>query len=394
VAIYYVSTTGSDGAAGSLAAPWATIQKAANTMIAGDTVIVRDGTYTSSVTSGAVVDINTGGTAGNPITYQAENTWGAKIDGQSCLLDDGFDLQNANANYIRIIGFEIYGMAREAIVIFNGASNISILSNDIHSVGRRCTATNLGQNGVFIGGGTSNVVVEGNRIRDLGRFAEGENGCSPGNTFWQNHDHGIYLEEATDVTIQNNLFMNCKRGWCIQRFDGGGSVATRIRVHNNTFVGENPNRDGHIIMATASVDFRIENNLFYDPRASAVDFASATSQQGFIRNNLVFGGVLNTGTPASSMTSTGNVVNTDPLVLNAADNNYRLTSTSPARGAGLSLASVAVDFDGTSRASYDIGAFEFVAAAASSGGSRRWARSAMGSRFTVQPTATDRLGAS
>jgi MYXO-CTERM domain-containing protein len=43
---YYVSPTGSDSAAGSLAAPFATLSKANSTAAAGDTIWVRGGTYT------------------------------------------------------------------------------------------------------------------------------------------------------------------------------------------------------------------------------------------------------------------------------------------------------------------------------------------------------------
>src|SRR5579872_2736929 len=42
---YSVSTSGNDNNAGTLNAPWRTIQKAANTVKAGDTVQVRAGTY-------------------------------------------------------------------------------------------------------------------------------------------------------------------------------------------------------------------------------------------------------------------------------------------------------------------------------------------------------------
>ncbi len=44
-ATYYVATTGNDANSGTLASPWRTIQKAANTMSAGDTVLIRGGTY-------------------------------------------------------------------------------------------------------------------------------------------------------------------------------------------------------------------------------------------------------------------------------------------------------------------------------------------------------------
>src|SRR5882672_7483675 len=42
---FYVAPTGSDTAPGSSASPWRTLQKAANTVRAGDLVIVRAGTY-------------------------------------------------------------------------------------------------------------------------------------------------------------------------------------------------------------------------------------------------------------------------------------------------------------------------------------------------------------
>ena len=46
---YYVAKTGSDSNPGTEAQPWLTIQKAANTMVAGDTVYIKQGTYTEQV---------------------------------------------------------------------------------------------------------------------------------------------------------------------------------------------------------------------------------------------------------------------------------------------------------------------------------------------------------
>jgi hypothetical protein len=67
---FYVSTTGSDSNPGSQALPWKTLQKAAATLVAGDTAIVLDGTYTE-----AEVQFNRSGSAGNPITLKAQNKW-------------------------------------------------------------------------------------------------------------------------------------------------------------------------------------------------------------------------------------------------------------------------------------------------------------------------------
>ena len=45
---YYVSPTCSDSNPGTQASPWGTVQKAANTAVAGDTVWFRGGTYSPS----------------------------------------------------------------------------------------------------------------------------------------------------------------------------------------------------------------------------------------------------------------------------------------------------------------------------------------------------------
>ena len=45
-ATYYVSPTGNDNSTGLIGAPFKTIQKAASRVNPGDTVIVKDGTYT------------------------------------------------------------------------------------------------------------------------------------------------------------------------------------------------------------------------------------------------------------------------------------------------------------------------------------------------------------
>ena len=46
---YFVSETGSDQNPGSITQPWKTIQKAANTMVGGETVLIRGGIYNEQV---------------------------------------------------------------------------------------------------------------------------------------------------------------------------------------------------------------------------------------------------------------------------------------------------------------------------------------------------------
>jgi hypothetical protein len=65
-ATYYVATNGVDGNSGSLGAPWATISHATSTLAAGDTVLIRGGTYRETVTIS-----KSGSSSSKPITYQA-----------------------------------------------------------------------------------------------------------------------------------------------------------------------------------------------------------------------------------------------------------------------------------------------------------------------------------
>jgi len=78
-ATYYVSPSGSDSNPGTSAQPWRTVQKAANAAAAGDTVMVKAGTYYERV------QINVNGTSGQPITFQGERgpkgEWLTVIDG-------------------------------------------------------------------------------------------------------------------------------------------------------------------------------------------------------------------------------------------------------------------------------------------------------------------------
>ncbi len=72
---YYVAITGADApGCGTIASPCRTIQYAANLVTAGDTVLIAPGTYAGGIT------VDTSGTAGQPITFRANDT-GVVING-------------------------------------------------------------------------------------------------------------------------------------------------------------------------------------------------------------------------------------------------------------------------------------------------------------------------
>jgi PKD repeat protein len=100
-AIYYIAPNGNDANSGAISEPWRTISKANATLVAGDTVYFRAGTYGS--VDDYIVPARSG-SAGNYITY-------ARYQSEVVNIDDvnwGADLNNRS--YIRIDGLRFTGV--------------------------------------------------------------------------------------------------------------------------------------------------------------------------------------------------------------------------------------------------------------------------------------------
>ena len=245
-AIFYVATTGSDVNPGTQAAPFLTIGHAASVTHAGDTVIVENGTYSCSTSSGQdsiLVLIPNGGTASAPITFEAQNPYGAVLDGLNDTTAAGFSI-GSHVSYINIRGFEIKGFGTGApggadgIDAYRaGVSNIAITGNKIHDIGRMCTDSGYGLSGIFVD--ASNVTIQQNMIYDIGRYRPGENGCQPRQPHYETTDHGIYMDGGRNNLIINNVFWRCERGWAIQVYPHN---QRNLSILNNTFVWGNPYR--------------------------------------------------------------------------------------------------------------------------------------------------------
>jgi hypothetical protein len=342
---YHVATTGNDANPGTAAQPFLTIQHAADIVNAGDGVLVEDGVYTGGST---VVTISGSGTETNRIVFRAANRWGAVIDGQNNASMAGIMLPGG---FIWVEGFEVRNTNRYGIDTDGGHDQV-VIGNHVHDIGRICSGSTGGI--VGIDAYASGLVIAANWVHDVGRFGPGENGCTPPNANWQNHDHGIYNGIGTNVLIVNNVFFNLKHGWAIQRYDGGGEVVHGLWILNNTFVGANPNRDGQIIIATETTNLVIANNLFYQAGNAGVLFEGAgngTTLTGNVSTNaLQLGG--------SSLVTSSNLENTDPLLTNPVGLNFHLTGGSPARHAGIAQWCPTIDYDGVARSACSAGAFQ------------------------------------
>jgi hypothetical protein len=366
--IYYVAPSGDNGNSGTIGHPFRTIQHAADLVSPGDTVIVEDGTYSvtsaetacDSSTSRAVVCLTRGGSSQAWVTFRARNRWRAKIDGRSNTSSAGFRFL-ADANYIRLEGFEIYGVGNltqsaSGVEVYDGGHDVTIAQNHIHDIGRLCTDTTNGEVGIFVQ--QPRVTITGNVIHDIGRFSPGENGCSPATVYYQNHDHGIYVDGrsapgGSDTVITNNIFYNHQHGWAIQIYPG---TVTGLKILNNTFAFANPWSTGHIIIAASTRNGQIINNVFFDPLSAGINFYAGSHTNLIVTNNLS-SRLVATRTPDGA-TFSNNMENTDPGLT---PYDFLPSRQSPVVDRGLTLAEVSTDISGISRPqgnSSEIGANE------------------------------------
>ena len=172
-----MSTTGNDSNPGTFAAPWLTIQHAANTVTAGATVNVLGGVYNG------YVSFPKSGTASEPITFQSypvvveSIVQPAVIDGTGLTVSgtQGLITISGARNYITVKGFEIRNLSSSkgvpcGVWITGSGTGVQILNNQIHNI--VTTSENSGNGCGLFAYGTSQIpitklVVSGNELYDL-----------------------------------------------------------------------------------------------------------------------------------------------------------------------------------------------------------------------------------
>jgi parallel beta-helix repeat protein len=117
---YYVATSGNDLNPGTQSQPWRTIQKAAATLMAGDTVLIHAGTYYEKVTPA------NSGTDGQYITYQNFGDGEVVIDAQGGERSECIEVNNKA--YLRFIGLHLknagYSDLNAAFAALSGSNHL------------------------------------------------------------------------------------------------------------------------------------------------------------------------------------------------------------------------------------------------------------------------------
>lgn len=161
-ATYYVAPSGSNTAAGTISAPWATINYAATRVAPGDVVIAKDGTYRESVRT------TISGTTAASITYRADNPGQAKLAPPAN--NSALDAWEQAGAYVTVSGFDVDGSAhlsgqRWARGITVSGQHSTVTLSTVHDIGR---AAACGDAGYGIGVTGAYTTIHANTVRDIG----------------------------------------------------------------------------------------------------------------------------------------------------------------------------------------------------------------------------------
>jgi len=421
-AVYYVAPTGSDSNPGTEAQPWRTIQKAAHTLVAGDTVYIKAGTYRERVVA------QNSGSPGHYITYAAYPGDTVTIDGTGVSISEWGGLFDVSySSYIKVSGLRVINSAGDGIFA-DGASHIMIEKNytyktassgigiwnsnniiiDSNEVELACSN---GMQECITVAGTDTFEVRNNHVHNgiSGYRKEGidaKDGSRNGKVY-RNHVHhteavGIYVDAWDKHTYNIQVFQNVvhdilnNNGFSLASESGGllenVSVYNNI-AYNNKFLGLGvsmccPDLAAHHPLK----NIRIINNTFYNNGVGewggGIGVEPADMQSVVIRNNicsqnLSFQIAVDAGIPTGNLTIDHNLIDGyrdsegeiygsayvegDPLFANPVGADFHLRANSPAIDKGSAINAPGDDFDGHARPldgngdgipAYDIGAYE------------------------------------
>ena len=289
---YYVSTSGSDGNAGTIGAPFRTLQKAADTVPAGATVYLRGGTYGPFV-------MRRSGTASAPITFTAYPGESAVVDGNNAV---AYTIKVVGAHDLRFTNLSIRGGYADgyagAGITTENSANIEIRNNlisDNKAWGVRLynsTYVTVDNNevtrnavGIHVNLAGEGVTITNNRVHDDNKLIIGTP-CSvncdddvggegialvkstghvtvSGNSIWANRavssDWG-YDGAAFSIYAASNWTIRDNVTWNNRNVMETGTDTAKTPCNNNTFV-RNLNYAATTVDRTVGMVLRCGSNM-------------------------------------------------------------------------------------------------------------------------------------
>lgn len=396
-AMLYVDPTGLDTNPGTDASPWRTLQHAANTANAGDTVVVRAGVYVGAKFSRS-------GQAAAPITFSGKSGAVVNLPGPSNSNSD--NLWVRNANYIVIEGFETHSAPRSGIAIQGEptapATGIVLRNNFCHNNTRWGIFTGYALNvviennetsyselehGIYVSNSADNPVIRGNIAHH--NYASGVqinadpslagDGIISGalvedNVIYENGVGGgaaINLASVRNSTIRNNLLYNNHASGIAGWDDGSGNKwgTKKNKIFHNTIVQASNGRFA-LVLVHGSSGNQVKNNiLIHTGTRGSIETDSSSlsglqSDYNIVNNRFSFNEQFITLAQWQKKKKDQHSLlwsSLAALFVDPTTNDYHLASGSIAINTGVTLTAVTDDIEGQPRPqgpAYDIGAYE------------------------------------
>jgi len=250
--VYYVAPFGDDTNAGSLDKPWRTIQKAADSLVAGESVYIREGTYPERVRP------KNSGKAGEEIVYMAFPGERVVIDGRNIHLPDDLVglFEIAHQKHLRVSGLHVINSGpypdNAAILVIN-SEHITLENN---------TTFNSASSGIGVWN-SHEIVIAGNTIEQAG--VSGGQEC-------------ITVATTSGFEVRDNLIVDCQK----EGIDAKDGSSHGIIVHN---VVAHPLKVGIYVDAwdKPTQDITVSRNTVFDSVESS-GFAIASEMGGLLSN--------------------------------------------------------------------------------------------------------------
>ena len=344
---YYVSPTGSDTAAGTQAAPFKTLARAAKAATRpGTTVFVAPGTYAGGIKTTA------SGTASARIYWVSTTKWGAKIVPPNP--SPNKTAWDNRGNYVSIIGFNVDGAntgsgTKWTLGIYTGGSYNVIEANRVHHIAKTIPCSSAGGSAIGVDSYYKGVMgdVIGNVVHDIG----------PANcTYVQ----GIYV--STSGTIKNNVVARVGSAAIHLWHD-----AKNVKIINNTVsssvFGIIVGGGDFYFTSGGATDVHVHNNIVYDNKYG-ISEQGKTGASNTYKNNLVFKNTTYDWQLRNGLKHTA-TISSDPLLANYSRTHwlpvFKPSASSPVFGRGIATYAPSTDIDGRARnaaAGIDIGAHQ------------------------------------
>ena len=409
------STAGSNiTGVGTIASPYATIEKCAAMMSSGDTIVGRGGTYKRG--AGDLAVPSGGGSWAAATTIKAyddeeviltpydETTYvGTRTlnfaSNRSWIIVDGLIIDGLNqsggkggaggmvlsynGHHFRIINTEIRYTGASGLGTSNATHN-EFINLNLHHNNHQLPPEdpNYSKRGYGIYLESGNNLIQGcdmhhNRGYGMQMYSgqpwKPDDNIITGNTFRDNELNGLLVWSGINAIVTNNVIYSngtLASGQTANASERYGlyvsSGAHSAHIFHNT-VYDHPL--SAFLLGGSANNVLVKNNIFYGNGSTHTVVTTAGATGAELYNNIIYHANASLRLSNGANATLSNNLNDDPLFVDAGNNDFHVQSGSPAINAGVAVG-IAIDKDGIIRPQgpdVDIGAYETLA-----DGQARW----------------------